>query len=58
MQAIVFIRDLWKVCVLIVITIKQITLTDVPYQMTVGGAFVYVCERGRLKDFVASRVYI
>jgi len=20
------------------------TLTDVPYQMTVGGAFVYVCE--------------
>ena len=27
-----------------VITIKLNTLTDVPYQMTVGGAFVYVCE--------------
>ena len=26
------------------ITIKLNTLTDVPYQMTVGGAFVYVCE--------------
>ena len=33
-------------------------LTDVPYQMTVGGAFVYVCERGRVKDFEQrSRVY-
>ena len=29
---------------LCVITIKLNTLTDVPYQMTVGGAFVYVCE--------------
>ena len=29
---------------LCVITIKRNTLTDVPYQMTVGGAFVYVCE--------------
>jgi len=27
-----------------VITIKLNTLTYVPYQMTVGGAFVYVCE--------------
>jgi len=27
-----------------VITIKLNTLTDVPYQMMVGGAFVYVCE--------------
>jgi len=24
--------------------IKLNTLTDVPYQMTVGGAFVYACE--------------
>jgi len=29
---------------LCVITIKLNTLTDVPYQMTVCGAFVYVCE--------------
>ena len=42
---------------LCVITIKLNTLTDVPYQMTVGGAFVY-CERGRVKDFEQrSRVY-
>ena len=44
-----------------VVTIKLNTLTDVPYQMTVGGAFVYVvktCERGRVKDFEErSRVY-
>jgi len=26
---------------------KLNTLTDVPYEMTVGGAFVYVCERDR-----------
>ena len=37
-----------------VITIKLNTLTDVPYQMTVGVAFVYVCERGRDN----GRVYI
>ena len=30
---------------LCVITIKLNTPTDVPYQMTVGGAFVYICER-------------
>ena len=42
---------------LCVITIKLNTLTDVPYQMTVGGAFVYVCERGHVKDFERSRVY-
>ena len=29
---------------LCVITIKLNTLTDVPYQITVGWAFVYVCE--------------
>jgi len=29
---------------LCVITIKISTLTDIPYQMTVGVAFVYVCE--------------
>ena len=29
---------------LCVITIKLSTLTDVPYQVMVGGAFVYVCE--------------
>jgi len=29
---------------LCVITIKLNTLTDVAYQMTVGGAFVYVSE--------------
>ena len=33
---------------------KLNTLTDVPYQMTVGGAFVYVCER----DLNNGRVYI
>ena len=27
-------------------------MTDVPYEMTVGGAFVYVCERDRIKDCV------
>ena len=33
--------------------------TDVPYQMTVGGAFVYVCERDHVIDFEQwSRVYI
>ena len=41
---------------LCVITIKLNTLTDVPYEMTVGGAFVgafvYVRERDRVKDFV------
>jgi len=37
---------------LCVITIQLNTLTDVPYEMTVGGAFVYVCERDRVKDFV------
>ena len=47
---------------LFVITMKLNTLTDVPYQMTVGGAFVYVyektCESGRVKDFEQrSRVY-
>ena len=30
--------------------------TDVPYQMRVGGAFVYVCERGRGKDFEYNAV--
>ena len=35
---------------LCVVTIQLNTLTDVPYKMTVGGAFVYVCERD--KDFV------
>ena len=40
-----------------VITIKLNTLTDVPYQMMVGGAFVYACEN-RVKDFEQrSRVY-
>ena len=40
-----------------VITIKLNTLTDVPYRMTVGGAFVYVCEN-LLTDFEQqSRVY-
>jgi len=29
---------------LCVITIQLNTLTDVPDQMTVGGAFVYVCD--------------
>ena len=27
-------------------------MTDVPYEMTVRGAFVYVCERDRIKDCV------
>ena len=39
---------------LCVITIQLNTLTDIPYQMTVGGAFVYmyvnICERGRVKE--------
>jgi len=35
------------------ITIKLNTLTDVPYQMTVGGAFVYVCKWGRVKDYIS-----
>ena len=30
---------------LCVITIKINTLTDVPYQMTVGGAFVYIFKK-------------
>jgi len=45
---------------LCIITIKQNTLTDIPYQMTVGHLFTYVktCERGRVKDFEQrSRVY-
>ena len=37
---------------LCVITIRLNTLTDVPYQMTLGGAFVYICERNRVKEFV------
>jgi len=37
---------------LCVITIQLNTLTDVPYKMTMGGAFVYVCESDRVKDFV------
>ena len=53
-----------------VITIEVNTLTDVPYQMTVGGPFVYVCEN-LLKildngvavyiywwDFYMSHIYI
>ena len=44
---------------LCVITIKLNTLTDVPYQMTVGGAFVYVCERGHVTlKILNGRVYI
>ena len=39
----------WFTCVT---TIKLNTLTDVPYKVTVGGAFVYVCERDRVKYFV------
>ena len=35
-----------------VITIQLNTLTDVLYEMTVGGTFVYVRERDRVKDFV------
>jgi len=43
---------------LFVIAIQLNTLTDVPYQMTVGGAFVYVSERGRIKYFgQRSHVY-
>jgi len=37
---------------LCVITIQLNTLTDVPYETMVGGAFVYVCERDCVKDFV------
>ena len=37
---------------LCLITIKLNTLTDVPYRMKVGGAFVYVCKRGRVKDYL------
>ena len=37
---------------LCLINIKLNTLTDVPYQMTVCGAFVYVCKRGRIKDYI------
>ena len=47
-----------SLCVVTICNYKLNTLTDVPYQMTVGGAFVYVCERGRVKDFEQrSRVY-
>ena len=35
-----------------VITIQLNTLTDVLYEMTVGGTFVCVRERDRVKDFV------
>ena len=35
-----------SLCV-VIITYKLNTQTDVPYQMTVDGAFVYVC----VKDF-------
>ena len=42
----------WFMKSLCVITIQLNTLTDVPYKMTVGGAFVYVCERDRVKDFL------
>ena len=43
---------------LCVITIKLNTLTDDPYQMMVGGAIVYACEKGRVKDCEQrSRVY-
>ena len=35
-----------------VITIKLNTLTDIPYEMMVGGTFVYVCERDRVKGFL------
>ena len=47
-----------SLCVVTICKYKLNTLTDVTYQMTVGGAFVYVCERGRVKDFEQrSRVY-
>ena len=36
---------------------KLNTLTDVPYQMTVGGAFVYVCENMWKRLEQRSRVY-
>ena len=46
---------------LCVITIKLNTLTDIPYQMTVGGrlcTYVKTCESGRVKDFEQrSRIY-
>jgi len=35
---------------LCVITIRLNTLTDVPYQMTVDGAFVYVIENLRKRS--------
>jgi len=45
---------------LCVITIKLNTLSDVPYQMTVGGAFVYVREnlgkRSRLSMYPVDSV--
>ena len=34
-----------------VITMKLNTLTDVPYQMKVGGTFVYVCENRSPRPF-------
>ena len=47
---------------LCVITIKLNTLTDVPYQIMVGGAFVYIrenlCKRSRLKILNNIRVCI
>ena len=47
---------------LCVVTIKLNTLRDVLYQMTVGGAFVYVCEKpvkeAALEILNNSRVYI
>jgi len=49
---------------LCVITIQLNTLTDVPYEMTVGGAFVYVCERDRghndriIMELQCSRLYV
>ena len=42
----------WFMKSVCVITIKLNTLTDIPYEMMVGGAFVYVCERDRVKGFV------
>jgi len=42
-----FNANLWKILqrkFVCLITIQLNTLTDVPYQITVGGAFVYVCE--------------
>ena len=44
-------RFMKSLCVVTICKYKLNTLTDVTYQMTVGGAFVYVCERGRVKDF-------